>query len=47
MKRRLHVERSVGSQVGWIIGGAAGLLLGVVVMRSLPDLWRYLKMERM
>jgi hypothetical protein len=30
-----------------IVLGAAGVLAGLFIMRSLPDLVRYIKMERM
>jgi hypothetical protein len=30
-----------------VVVGAAGLLVGLMLIRSLPDLVRYVKMERM
>lgn len=33
--------------VARVLFGAAGVLAGVMIIRSLPDLVRYVKMERM
>ncbi len=50
-KYRELVERSSRdhtiAMVARLFLGAAGILAGVLILRSIPDLVRYVKMERM
>jgi hypothetical protein len=44
---RWKQAESLPSRVGRALAGAAGVVAGLFLLRSIPDLIRYLKMQRM